>query len=72
VRFPAWQFKSGTVLAGLENVLSILNSGSRLDDFGRMLFFLSNSRFLGGKRPLDCLRDGEVQKVIQAAQGYGE
>ena len=33
-----------------------------LHDFGRMLFFLSNQGFLEGKRPLDCLRAGEVTR----------
>ncbi len=70
-RFPVWQFQDGKVLKGLEEVLQILNAGSRLDDFGRMLFFLSNMGFLGKKRPVDCLRAGEVNKVLQAAQGHG-
>lgn len=71
VRFPVWQFSDHKVLDGLEEVLKLLNGGSRLDDFGRMLFFLSNMGFLGGKRPLDCLRAGELNKVLQAAEGYG-
>jgi hypothetical protein len=70
-RFPVWQFKDHKVLDGLEEVLKVLNAGSRLDDFGRMLFFLSNRGFLGGKRPLDCLRAGEINKVLKAAEGYG-
>jgi hypothetical protein len=70
-RFPVWQFKDHKVLDGLEEVLKVLNAASRLDDFGRMLFFLSMMGFLGGKRPLDCLRAGEVNKVLQAAEGYG-
>jgi hypothetical protein len=70
-RFPVWQFQDHKVLHGLEEVLQILNAGSRLDDFGRMLFFLSNWGFLGKKRPVDCLRAGEVNKVLQAAGGYG-
>jgi hypothetical protein len=69
-RFPVWQFKDHTVLDGLEEVLKVLNAGSRLDDFGRMLFFLSNRGFLGGKRPLDCLRAGEINKVLKASEGY--
>ena len=71
VRFPAWQFRDGKVLDGLEEVLKALNAGSRLDDSGRMLFFLSKMGFLGGKRPLDCLRAGDVNKALQAAAGYG-
>jgi len=70
-RFPVWQFQDRKVLEGLEEVLQILNAGSRLDDFGRMLFFLSKLGFLGKKRPVDCLRAGEVNKVLQAAEGYG-
>jgi len=70
-RFPIWQFKDNKVLDGLEEVLKVLDSGSLLDDFGRMIFFLSNRGLLGGKRPLDCLRAGEVNKVLQAAEGYG-
>src|SRR5437764_7448033 len=37
-RFPVWQFKDHKVVDGLEDVLKFLNRGSRLDDFGRMLF----------------------------------
>jgi len=69
IRFPIWQFKDGKVLEGIEAVLDKLKAGP-LDDAGRLLFFLSNSKFLGGKRPLDCLRAGEVHKVIVAAEGY--
>jgi hypothetical protein len=58
-RFPVWQFKDRELLDGLEETPKILSAGCRLDDFGRMLFFLSNQGFLGGKRPLDCLRAGE-------------
>ena len=70
VRFPVWQFRDHAVLNGIEETLHVLNAGNRLDDCGRMLFFLSNHGSLGGKRPIDCLRVGQIPKVIQAAQGY--
>ncbi|HZM05206.1 MAG TPA: hypothetical protein VFC44_19590 [Candidatus Saccharimonadales bacterium] len=70
-RFPAWQFLDRKVLDGLEKVLKVLTLNSRLDDFGQMLFFLSTSSFLRGKRPLDYLRAGEINIVLQAAEGYG-
>ena len=47
VRFPVWQFSDRKVLSGIEETLRVLNAGNRLDDFGRMLFFLSNHGFLG-------------------------
>ncbi len=72
VRFPVWQFRDHAVLEGIEQALKILNAENRLDDYGRMLFFLSNKAFLGGKRPLDCLRKAEMTKVLQAAEGYVE
>jgi hypothetical protein len=58
-RFSVWQFKDRELLNGLEETLRILSAGCQLHDFGRMLFFLSNQGFLGGKRPLDCLWPGE-------------
>ena len=70
-RFPVWQFSEHKVLDGLEEVLKVLAAGSRLDDFGRILFFLSKLGFLGGKMPLECLRAGDLNKVLQTAQGYG-
>jgi len=72
VRFPVWQFSDRKVPDGIEETLQILNAAHRLDDFGRMLFFLSNHGFLGWKRPVDRLREGERTKVLQAAQGYVE
>lgn len=72
VRFPVWQFSDRKVLEGIEETLQVLNAANRLDDFGRLLFFLSSHGLLGGKRPIDCLRKGEVSRVLQAAQGYVE
>ena len=71
-RFPAWQFRDRQVLAGLAEVLEELDHGNLLDDLDCMLFFLSNMDLLGGKRPLDFLRNGELQQVIQTAQAYVE
>ncbi|HWQ92679.1 MAG TPA: hypothetical protein VN673_13475 [Clostridia bacterium] len=70
VRFPVWQFKDDRVMDGLEEVLQVLNAGAPLDDFGRLLFFLSTPSLLGGKRPLDCLREGKPGPALQAAHAY--
>lgn len=72
-RFPRWQFdEHGQVLPGLTEVLNCLNQDTGLDIWGKILFFLQTKTNLGGKRPLDLLREGKVKQVCQAAQSYAE
>jgi uncharacterized protein YejL (UPF0352 family) len=72
-RFPRWQFdEHGHVVAGLENVLKVLNQDERLDAWGRILFFLQEKPSLGGRRPLDLLREGKLEEIRLAAQAYAE
>jgi hypothetical protein len=71
VRFPAWQFdvtRADSLLAGTSEVLSILRCSMELDDWGRILFFFNPRTSLGGKRPLDLLREGQVAPVLLAAR----
>jgi len=72
-RFPCWQFDDhGHVLAGLDEALEILNQDERLDAWGKILFFLQEKPSLGGRRPLDLLREGKLKEVCLAAQAYAE
>ena len=72
-RFPRWQFdEHGHVLAGLAEVLTILNQNERLDAWGKILFFLQEKSGLEGRRPLDLLRTGKLKEVCLAAQAYAE
>ncbi|MGA2177099.1 MAG: hypothetical protein ABSH38_19150 [Verrucomicrobiota bacterium] len=72
-RFPCWQFdQHGQVLAGLEEVLAILNQDERLDAWGKILFFLQEKSSLGGRRSLDLLRAGRLKEVSRAAHAYAE
>jgi len=72
-RFPRWQFdEHGHVLAGLEEVLAILNQDERLDAWGKILFFLQEKSTLDGRRPLDLLRIGKLKQVRLAANAYAE
>jgi len=68
VRFPAWQFSGGNVLPGLPAVLAELATAPWADDWSKIVFFLSGRASLGGRRPLDLLRDGETGRVVQAAR----
>lgn len=72
-RFPRWQLDShGRVLPGFEKVLGILNQDERLDVWAKMLFFLQEKPSLGGKRPLDLLREKKLDQVRLSAQAYVE
>jgi hypothetical protein len=72
-RFPRWQFdEHGHVLDGLEKVLEVLNQDERLDAWGKILFFLQEKASLGGRRPLDWLREGKPKELSLAAQAYAE
>jgi hypothetical protein len=67
VRMPVWQFKDDNVLPGLPETLTILNQASWMDDWGRVSFFLNRRTSLGDQRPLDLLRAGKANPVLQAA-----
>jgi uncharacterized protein YunC (DUF1805 family) len=67
-RYPVWQFTPSGVLPGLESVVRLF-----ADDGGWAAanwLLARNSRL--GARPLDLLRQGEIEEVGQAARAYGE
>jgi hypothetical protein len=68
--YPAWQFgETGATLPGFVEVLEALGDH---DEWAQARFFLNGSDRLGGKRPLDCLREGDLDPVLQAARAFGE
>lgn len=68
-RFPAIQFQDdGAVVAGLKEVQAALGYASAWS----VLNFLVNAHdLLGGDRPIDALRRGEVDRVEEAARQSG-
>ncbi len=74
-RYPLCQFDGGSesgLLPGLEQVLDAID-----DEGGWMVlaFLLSPEERLGARRPLDVLKDGEVEEIeaaVEAAKAYGE
>jgi hypothetical protein len=70
--YPVWQFDErgrGGVVSGLEEVLG---SFGVEDAWMKASFFLRQNGRLGDQRPLDALRDGEIEAVEGAARAYGE
>ncbi len=68
-RYPVWQVEGGQVLPGFEEVLNVFGVE---DPWMRAAFFLGGNARLGGERPLDELRRGNVEAVKRAASSYGE
>lgn len=73
IRFPVWQFgQDGKVLGGLAEALAALSRNKHLDDWAKVLFFVNPRDSLKNQRPLDLLRKGETQHVIEHARAEAE
>jgi hypothetical protein len=53
----------------LEPVLDALKEH---DAWTKLVFFTSENAAIGGKRPIDVLRSGDVEAVSAAAHTYGD
>jgi len=69
VLYPAWQFIETGTVAGLAEVLALLQEH---DSWAQARFFVTENDRLGGKRPLDLLRRGKRERVLDAARVFGE
>jgi hypothetical protein len=69
-RYPVWQFSDSGTLPGLDEVLSILRP--RHDEWMQVAFFLGADHLLDGDSPLDSLKAGKLEQVLNAAQLFGE
>src|SRR4051812_31696932 len=65
--YPVWQFEGRGQLGGLPTVLQAL---AGLESWTQLAFFLTSQSELDGQRPLDLLRKGEQQTVLQAARRF--
>lgn len=66
--FPRCQFHEGRLIQGLSAVLRALRV---TDPWTRLSFLLSANARLGGRSPLETLRDGRVEEAVAAAEGFG-
>jgi hypothetical protein len=67
--YPVWQFEGPRTLPGLAETLRTL-SGE--DPWTHLEFFLRPNHMTDGKRPLDLLREGNLESVLHAAEAEGE
>lgn len=70
VRFPVWQFSKSGLLPGLQTILEALRPADWNSDWARMLFFLGSLHSLGGKRPLDLLREKRISEILPVASRW--
>jgi hypothetical protein len=67
--YPAWQFEQNGVIGGLGRILKTL---THHDEWMKLAFFVNANVRLGGASPLQFLRRGDVDSVLDAAAAYGE
>lgn len=68
VRYPAWQLE-GQVLPVMPELLRILNN---FDAWAVYLFITQESPLLDGRSPLEALRAGDRDRVLDAAKSYAD
>lgn len=70
LRFPAWQFDPegpDGVIDGLPNVLKTL----QVSDFAKLNWLVRSNPFLDGLTPVQALKQGHKERVVQEATGVG-
>jgi hypothetical protein len=67
--YPAFQVGPSGLLPGIREVLDAFDER---DCWARVTFMLTGDSRLGGRRPIDVLRKGDIASVMRAARGYGE
>jgi hypothetical protein len=68
-RYPVWQLTKSGVLPGFDTVLAVLASH---DEWMQTAFFVSANPRLGGRTPIETLKAGELESVLDAAEAYVE
>lgn len=67
--YPVWQFIPGKTLPGLEKVLQCLQVR---DPWMQAAWMINSNSRLNERSPLELLREGNLEVVIDAAKIYGE
>ena len=68
--FPLWQFDANTsdgVVDGLSSVLQALDCSN----LAKVSWLVNPSPYFGGSTPLEILKAGDVERVVESAQSVG-
>jgi len=74
-KYPVWQFEGGKVVPGLAEVLKNLNESGK-DSWSMLRFLINENTYLennfpeNSSVPIDVLREGHLDRVLQAAELY--
>ena len=69
--YPSWQFGPSGPVNGLRDLQRALDEGEA-GPWTLTAFVLAPNSRLDGESPLEVLRRGDLQQVLQAARAYGE
>jgi len=73
MHFPVWQFSPrGGAVAGLRETIAMLKRRPNIDDLSLVTFFTNPSARLGGRSPIEALREGDVELVTRLAMESAE
>ncbi len=67
--YPACQFEAKGAIRGLDAVLGALGPA---DGWAQLTFIMCANSSLDGCNPLDLLRAGQIERVVEAAGMFGE
>jgi hypothetical protein len=67
--YPAFQIGADGLLPGVRDVLDAF---AIADPWTSVNFMLTGDARLGGRRPIDLLREGNIASVVRAARAHGE
>jgi len=67
--YPAFQFAEDGFLPG---IASIVEAFAVDDPWMRVNFMLTGDARLSHRKPIDLLREGQINEVVSAARAYGE
>jgi hypothetical protein len=67
--YPVWQFSENGVLPGFETIMNVLKN---YDPWMKVVFMLNANDRLDNRTPLEELREGQLDRVFEAARVTGD